>query len=296
MNDYTNWDIGKIKKSTEEWINDETQKKFFYQLPIEEIESFLKEEFDNLGMLAGNLNELSYWYFNRGAIKVLNENLSGFNDIILSAIYNYWYIRITYEFNLKINKKTTLNFNAMGLSLSRLISLGLFNKAHEILKVLLKGINQKVFIGLSYNFLTSFILQLHCKWKKIEVPKKIKDDFKIIEVYKNILDRLEREEEKTLNFVLEKACDFHIERSRYDTDKEFYEFSEELYMIYPVEIMAILRIREQLGFIVPTINHKLMDNPLCDLNILPENEGREDDLLKEVLDKKIIKDLLNAKS
>jgi hypothetical protein len=282
--------INSIEKSIVEWVNSEVQKKLFFHRSMEKIESFLRDEYDNAGLLAGNFDRLSTWYFNSGISSVINGVNAGFKEILLSAIYNYWYIIITYNFNVKIIKKPTLVLNDTGLSLSRLIALGLIDYSSELSKVLIEGLNNGFFVGLSNDTVASYILQLFCKWKKIDLAKILSCSLKTNQVYKEIINNFRSENNEIFEKNLIDACNFHMMRSNYDTNKEYYEFSVERYMIYPVEILAALMIREKQGLINPNVAHQLMDRPLGKLHFF--NEIPSVPMVEEVLKKPVIRNLL----
>ena len=284
------FNIEKIKKNINEWVLDESQKKTFFHRSTEKIKSFLNNEYDNAGLLSGNLNRLSTWYFNIGVDSVLNGKDSGHDDILLSCIYNYWHIRITYNFNLKINKKTTLDLNDIALSLSKLLALGLFNFSDGIAKVLTDGIASDLLLGLSTKSIASYIMQLYCKWKKFPLPNQMNDFLKPNQVHQQMIENLESEDIEIIKENIENACNFHVSRSKYDTNKEYYEFSVDRYMIYPVEILSFLKIREQLKLSNPTLSHVLMDSPLGRLHSFDEIPNAP--FIEEILQKPIIKDLL----
>jgi hypothetical protein len=60
------------------------------------------------------------------------------------------------------------------------------------------------------------------------------------------------------------ACDYHCENLRERNDN-LAEFDEPPFDLYPVEILAIYKVREGLGLETPKIDHPLMSTPLASL-------------------------------
>jgi hypothetical protein len=57
------------------------------------------------------------------------------------------------------------------------------------------------------------------------------------------------------------ACDYHLDHATYsDADKEFLTAP---YDLFPVDIVAIARVREKQGLPMPELDHPLMKTPLA---------------------------------
>jgi len=116
------------------------------------------------------------------------------------------------------------------------------------------------FYGVSQNKLTPFVLRLFAKWKNIALRN---DEFlfAIPEPYQDVLQNVNHTADE-IQTALVKACDFHLSRSKENTDRETYEFADPVYAIYPVEILFFLRVRQLLGLSNPEIDHSLLNSPL----------------------------------
>ena len=289
MNTKFSWDFNYLKNETLEWVNNPQNKKLFYDRSIEKINGFLSGDNLNPGIMANNLNNLSIWYLNSSIIKVIENERDGFDELYLSTIYNYWYLRIMAKFFNHETKRPKLIFNDVGLTLSRLIALGLFDEAEIIGGIVVKELDSDWLMGQDDTRLTPFILNLLYKWQNKSLPLDQCEKFCFLESYQSLLDNWQTEDLSLLEDLLIDVCEFHLSRSKYDTDDEYYEFSNEIFMIYPVEILSVLRLRDSLKLKNPNINHRLINNPLGRLNEIQKVESNE--LIKDILSSKVIKDL-----
>lgn len=286
MNTKSIWDYSCIKNETLEWVNNPQNKRLFYDRSLKKINDFLSEVNLNPGILAGNLNNLSDWYLNTGIAKVVENIRDGFDDIYLSTLYNYWYLRIMAAFYNHETKRPKLVFNDVGITISRLITLGLYDEAINIGDIVVKGLDSDWLMGQDDTYVTPFILNILYKWQNKSFHS---EKFLFLDSYQSILDNWKTTDLNLIEDLLIGACEFHIIRSRYDTDDEYYEFSNEIFMIYPVEILSVLRLRDSLKLKNPNINHKLINTPLGKLNEIQKLE--KDELLKSILSSKVIREI-----
>ena len=103
------------------------------------------------------------------------------------------------------------------------------------------------------------------KWKNIILPDE-QFPFAIPKPYAELLENLHQQPDAIHSVVVE-ACDFHLSRSKENTDRESYEFADPVYAIYPVEILFFMRVRELLGLRNAEIDHPLLNSPLGKLPV-----------------------------
>jgi hypothetical protein len=79
------------------------------------------------------------------------------------------------------------------------------------------------------------------------------------------------------------ACRYHVEQAFDDNADEPRDFFQPLYNIFPIEMLAIKRIRQEQGLPMPEIDHPLMQTPLANPpEVMPKVE---DPLLDAVIAK-----------
>lgn len=98
----------------------------------------------------------------------------------------------------------------------------------------------------------------------------------LVSVYVDLLQNITADEVPFLD-AMNKACEFHLDRSKSSLD---YEFSVESDMIIPSELLATLHIRKNLGHSISNIDHPLLKPclPIFELDV----EDHLSDLFKSV--------------
>jgi hypothetical protein len=98
----------------------------------------------------------------------------------------------------------------------------------------------------------------------------------LVSAYVDLLQNIEADDSSFLD-SLNKACEFHLDRSKNSMD---YEFSIESDMIIPSELLAALQVRKSLGHSIDGIEHPLVKQflPLFELKA----EDHLSDLYKSV--------------
>jgi hypothetical protein len=101
-------------------------------------------------------------------------------------------------------------------------------------------------------------------------------------VYQEVLDHWE--EESQLIEALRRACDYHLAQATKQTG--YPEFDRLPFGVFPVDMLAVARVRQQSGLAMPKVDHPLLRTPLADL---PSKETRPsmgpDTLLEKVIAK-----------
>ena len=95
--------------------------------------------------------------------------------------------------------------------------------------------------------------------------------------YQKVLDAWE--DPRALEGALVEACDYHVNRCR--GEALGLEFAYNPYAVFPAEILAIYRVRGDLGLETPALEHPLLESPLArPPETMPEYH---DELLERVL-------------
>jgi hypothetical protein len=104
-----------------------------------------------------------------------------------------------------------------------------------------------------------FIFRLFLDWQQwnISLPHDVTD----IELYATVLNCWRDPGFERLTPALLECCDWHLEQTHHDTDENTYEFNSMAYA-YPIEILAVFRLRELCGLTNPKLDHPLMNSPL----------------------------------
>lgn len=103
------------------------------------------------------------------------------------------------------------------------------------------------------------------------------------EEYADLLAFWDTRDSPTLVKVLAAAADRHTAQAKTSDDDTTFDFDDLAYAIYPVEILAVLRLRQWRGLPNPVMDHPLLDGLLGQL--APPREIRGDELLEKVIAK-----------
>jgi hypothetical protein len=94
----------------------------------------------------------------------------------------------------------------------------------------------------------------------------------LISVYQTLLDGWRTAEEGRFKLAMQSAAEFHIQRSRDDTNKNKYEFTRVFDQIFPAELLVIQALRRRDGLPAFETGHALIDTPWSVIKELPEVE------------------------
>jgi hypothetical protein len=124
-----------------------------------------------------------------------------------------------------------------------------------------------------------FLVHLFARWKELPAPHSALP-CPPLGVYQELLDSWAASEQDFAAAVV-KACDYHGERS-VDGQIAHAEFVRIPHNVFPAEILAVKRVREEEGLPWPTVNHPLLNTPLAKLP--PSLPRIRTDLLDRVAD------------
>lgn len=258
------WKPKNLHKHFLQLIQNPENQQYSLVQPQQQIEAYLQPSSSDL-IPSTSLSLLSGWHSINFIVKILARDQEGIVDIYRSLRYDLWEllgIARLYEMDQRKNKGSRLSLNRSSLVLAKAITLGCFQEAEHIGQILLTGIHTGLFYGLtgSGSNLAPFVLNLFCQWKSFPLP--IEGISGLLDFYQKILMSWKSEGLVELETGLQDACDFHTFRSQTHTQKEFFEFCDPEYRIYPVEILMVSRLRQTLGLSLPQMNHPLMNSPL----------------------------------
>jgi len=233
------------------------------------------------------LSNVGCWYGQTGARKVLHSDPSGWIDISNSLEYVVWHERTLFA-ALDNKSATTIHMGRSIFAMLHCICSRLDDKAiwfgNRIISTLIHDSAQKArnrkLVGWQEAPLYGFALRLFAIWKGL--PSFESDlDVQPLGIYEDVLDSWFNLSKLEQNLAV--ACDYHVHQAFDDSDNDTQEFFVPLYDLFPVEILAIKRIREDLGQPIPNITHPLLQTTLAEppSNLVPSN----DQLLNEVSSK-----------
>ncbi|WP_092719952.1 hypothetical protein [Rhizobium multihospitium] len=125
--------------------------------------------------------------------------------------------------------------------------------------------------GISYGRLPWFMLELAKDWLKADVA--IDSEFRQLEVanlgvWDKLLAGWRDSNERSFDALMSEMAEYHLAQSGIveNTEKDWYEFEELSYWLFPVELLAVLRLREWGGIANPPLTHPIFwVTPLANL-------------------------------
>ena len=149
--------------------------------------------------------------------------------------------------------------------------------AAEVVEVLIRGLELKLFGRADSLPVAEFIIRVYAQWRGLSIQTEsvvLLDGHE----YGLLLNHLENRKIEGADNSIIKACDYHVSRSKNSTSRVTYEFDDYCYRIYPAEIFAFLKVCEHLNLDFEWPEHPIINTPLARLG---QPEKREPDVLLE---------------
>lgn len=99
-------------------------------------------------------------------------------------------------------------------------------------------------------------------------------------VYSQVLDAWD--DFPRLEKALGSICDYHCQQMDGDIFKWYPEFERPPFKLVPIEILAIRRIREQLGLPMPEIQHPLLELPTANMPLPTPEDTQPDEVINRI--------------
>jgi hypothetical protein len=277
------FDYGKLTRQYVKWVERETGGNPVYEpAEIGEIIKTLKEPLTE-GKCRGLGQELSYlanWNARRGVVLISEGDARGWFNLLRSAQYSFWNIRIrSRSYDRAENKLKALDFTASIIDAGQCgiacMALGAWTEtewmAHRLQQSRTDG---SITPWTWYHAVPRLVIALQ---RFVEVRKDVGD--LELAVYKDIF--VHWNNRINLQQALLSAADYHVENLRDKSNAGIAEFTHPPVDIFPAELIAVQRVREKLGLKTPAIDHPLMNTPFASppKDLRPE----PDELLAEVL-------------
>ncbi len=203
-------------------------------------------------LLTPDMTMVALRIIQQGTIDVLESRPDGWKRIHLALQYELLSLHIDREM-AGIHAIDQIHDHG-GRLLALAWTLGDFDVVHWLSKELIRCPTN--FAGWTLTPLEPMLLQLYALWQKIDIDWANYPTANL-GVYRQLFDAWNAPER--LPAALEMCCDYHLMRTG---ESGYQEFNWEPYNIFPVEILAVHRLRELQGLPTPTIAHPLMDSPL----------------------------------
>ncbi|NLR74235.1 hypothetical protein [Leeia aquatica] len=213
--------------------------------PMKGLEDFVAGKAGRSHFLVGqDFHYLSYGHLCHGMYSLLRNDLeAGLEANRLAAWYCYWYAQLEVQF---VRVQRVSFYLDLPLELLHMLVAGYDKPVSTLLTILDTDQPQRLeYLG-GYGGHTPYSARL-LQWFSGYDALHGRHDGVLLPWYQTLLDHaLEPDTERLLPAVTA-ACDWHIRQTRNTTDHTTYCFDSPPYMLYPVEILAWLRLRQRHG-------------------------------------------------
>ena len=222
-------------------------------------------------MAAARLDDLAEWYGQQGALAVLDGRAAGWADIDRALHYFWWRIRI--------DPAGTL-VSKMALVLAHAMTFEEKLMADWLATWLIEALHHSTLVTHDCTSFAAFVLNLWTIHQGSADVVVARPSVAVVSAYQRVLDTWSNTD--SLRSALRTVCNHHIAQALTPRG----EFAEVPYPMFPVDVLAIARVRRDLGLEMPTVEHALLSTALA---ALPPHELRPrmgpDPLLEQVIQK-----------
>jgi len=252
-----------LKQAQGAMSHPETNAAIHLELTKALVEDLSSPSLDSLLLAAGRLEQLSLVAGVKGVAGVCKGKPEGWNALYESYSYLSWNVRVYTGLYQRGRISTGFDFsfpqNRALCSLAHAIAIQDDEFAEWCGQMLLS--NYQIGDGPFnrwYCPFGSFLIELFARWKSLKIattplPRPP------LGVFQELLEAWNHD--RDFASALIKACDYHVERS-VDGKIAHAEFVRIPYNVFPVDILAIKRIRDEAGLSWPTVQHPLLNTPM----------------------------------
>ena len=265
------WNLASELDYLREWLQP-SEVAFQRDRPRQELELQLTQhEPATLDLAASCVSRIGLWQSNLGAFKVLQGDPSGWGHLRLGQVCNVWRLRTLFHLHTVEDRDTEYGAHrdaACGVAAT--IALRDDALADWCGALMLHQLENPAFLtewGETPFF--PFMAWLYARWRGSEIDTR-KPPFRKLGPYKKVIEGWD--DDAALSKALLKACDYHCTRTDSD-DEDDPEFWQSPFEVFPAEILAIQRVREEQTGRAVRVDHPLMNSPLGSVpDSIPEFE------------------------
>jgi len=272
------WNLQNLQAEIEGWLSRE--RNFIHDRARKTLSDYADGGPGRPVPISRQLSKLFSWHGAAGAVARLRGDDRGLEDLYRAHAYDMAFVRVRLAM-LDERKAGTIDFNETALTLARSIALGCDDDADYVGRRLVDGLPNGLFDGVDGTRVGPFVLSLFLDWQQIRPLESVATPFHSIEGFAALLQVWRSADVERVRRAMEDAADMHTFRTGDPSEEDLPEFSDYVYRIWPVEIVAVAPLRETLGLIVPTSAHPLLATPLA--RLAPPQQPVTDDLLTRVL-------------
>ncbi|MUZ74913.1 hypothetical protein GOZ90_19680 [Agrobacterium vitis] len=251
------------REDVRDWLLEPFNKNHLLSKPIEKkIQPFLNDEKTQKKLIPGSFRSISVWYRRQAEDKSLNQTLYPAEELALSGIYTFWYYECAHAV-MESDDPAGYRFSMRDFTtVSTMLSLGWMNHAGRLAETMFdRWDEQEDGNGsISWESLPQYLpwlsVKLYKAWRDSDEVFDFEPKDEQLEGFHPLLQTIFNPSASAFGEALIKAADFHV--MGIGTD-DYDPVRDEEYWLFPVEILAACRIRQQRGLDIPYVEHPLFD-------------------------------------
>lgn len=258
------WDPDEIEAELAAWVADPANRLRLMDEPERILRAYADGTAGNAGLAGAQLRWRHLWRLREAAYATLGMEPEG--PLLLAQAYRdgFWHVRVMSAwFGVMGGQRprALLSFNDTGITLAAALALGLMEDARELGPRLNADLARGVFHGVENTRVAPFVLRLFGEWsgEAVTDPRVLGAD---LGGFGPLLAAWRTPDAAAFTAALLGGCDEHVLQSGEPTDETGYDFHELVYRLFPVELLAVLRLRRLEGLTTPVIDHPLLASPL----------------------------------
>ncbi|MBO0664597.1 hypothetical protein LQ948_18675 [Jiella sp. MQZ9-1] len=274
------------KKDVRAWVNDSFNKELLYDDSVSSlIKPFLADGESQKKLIPGGFGDISSWYLRLAEDKSLNNTTYPDEELALSGIYTFWYYETAYAIMESDDPAGYLFSITDFTNVSTMLSLGWMNHADRLAETMFDrwDVEEDGNGSISWESLPLYLpwlsVKLYKAWRGLDEVFDFEPRDEQLEGFYPLLKAIFDPSASTFGEALIEAADFHV--MGIGTD-DYDPVRDEEYWLFPVEILAACRIRQQRGLDIPYVEHPLFDATPLGRYHSPLPVPR-DDILEKVL-------------
>ncbi|MBO0664580.1 hypothetical protein LQ948_18690 [Jiella sp. MQZ9-1] len=278
--------LGNERKNARAWISDSFNKELLYDDSVSSlIKPFLADGESQKKLIPGGLRHISSWYLRLAEDKSLNNTTYPDEELALSGIYKFWYYETAHAI-MESDDPAGYRFSMREFTnVSTMLSLGWMNHADRLAATMFDrwDVQEDGNGSISWESLPQYLpwlsVKLYKAWRGSDEVFDFEPRDEQFEGFYPLLKAIFDPSASTFGEALIEAADFHVMGIGMD---DYDPVRDEDYWLFPVEILAACRIRQQRGLDLPYVEHPLFDATPLGRYHSPLPVPR-DDILEKVL-------------
>jgi hypothetical protein len=264
--------IKQSRKELSEWLTTPGYKEFHYDNPLRELETLLPKDHlaeKDLTALWLDVLQIGTWRIRTGGLAVLDRKPDGWTELQLGFALKAIEQRLVYFTAMRRMKGDRASGFAgdCALVLIHAMATGDQAMADELADMMTQATAHGVYGTYNECGFVLFVINLF-QVARGDARRNIGfDEAEFGDRYRGVWTHWDSVDDLSKECV--KLCETHLELATVDDEAWIGQFGIPPCEVYPVEILALQRVRKKLGLPVPTCDHDLMKSPLTEAPVEP---------------------------